>query len=133
MGAFKFISIPVGLLFAVSGVAKLWPAGAVHEHMTKEFVTYTTVFPLKDFGVQPSPSTFQFVIGVVETFGGILLMFGSYRLKKLTSLPLLIIMFGAVWTLYHLKQPAPMIAFPGVVGIGLTYLMMHGGEKPKIE
>ncbi|XP_070568965.1 transmembrane protein 35B-like [Ptychodera flava] len=133
MGAFKYAVMVLGVLYTAAGIAKLLPAGSVHEFMTKGFVKYTTVFPLIRFGFKPDPAHFQFAVGIVETVGGLLLLFGSLRLKKMTAVPLLVIMMGAAWTLHQLDEPISQVAFPVLCGTGLVVLLTQSEEKPKTE
>ncbi|XP_077863411.1 transmembrane protein 35B-like [Saccoglossus kowalevskii] len=100
---------------------------------TKDFVRFASVFPLKNFGVHPNPATFQFVIGIAEMIGGVLLLWGPIRMKQISAIVLLVIMAGATWTLFQLGEPIGFVIFPALCGLGLLALLTNRKSKLKLE
>ncbi|XP_002732458.1 transmembrane protein 35B-like [Saccoglossus kowalevskii] len=131
MGVFRYVVYALGVLFIVAGGSKLCPAGVMHEEMTKAFVRFSTVFPLLRFDIKPEPAMYQFVVGIVETVGGLILLVGPLRLKKFTALLLIVIMAGATFTLQQLHEPPAQIAFPVVIGLTLIGILCQCEVKSK--
>ncbi|XP_056416598.1 transmembrane protein 35B [Hyla sarda] len=129
---FSAIRVLLGFFFGFAGVVKLTDqvSAEVHQHMKSQFVQFTDVFPLKDFGFKPDPSQYLQAVGWVELVAGILLAFGPRILQEISNFVLCIIMIGAIYTLLVLKEPLAMCA-PATVCLGLLLLLNIRGHGRK--
>jgi len=102
------LSVALGLFFVLAGSIKLSPiiSQDLHQEMTKGFVKYAKVFPLqKQTGYQPPADLYRKAVGITEVVCGLVLAFIPGGLKLLSNLILLVIMFGAGYTHYTVKDP----------------------------
>ncbi|XP_064628819.1 transmembrane protein 35B-like [Lineus longissimus] len=103
--ATRYASMVMGAIFLLSGTVKLININNdVYTFMSAEFKKFASVFPFRPMGIKPSPSVFKTAVGIAEVIPALILIFGSTRLKKYAIFVLIIIMVGAMQTLFCLKE-----------------------------
>ncbi|XP_026372507.4 transmembrane protein 35B isoform X2 [Ursus arctos] len=132
------LRVLLGGFFALTGAAKLSEqiSAPASEQMFAE------VFPLKVFGYQPDPMSYQEAVGFLELLAGLLLVLGPRMLQEISNLLLTLLMMalplrrgdgvaaargvmrlaGAIFTLASLKE-SPNTYIPAVVCLGLLLLL----------
>ncbi|XP_017373528.1 transmembrane protein 35B [Cebus imitator] len=100
------LRVLLGGFFALVGAAKLSEqiSASVSERMKALFVQFAEVFPLKVFGYQPDPLSYQTAVGFLELLAGLLLVTGPPMLQEISNLFLILLMMGAIFTLAALKE-----------------------------
>ncbi|XP_003733451.2 transmembrane protein 35B [Callithrix jacchus] len=100
------LRVLLGGFFALVGAAKLSEqiSAPVSERMKALFVQFAEVFPLKVFGYQPDPLSYQTAVGFLELLAGLLLVTGPPMLQEISNLFLILLMMGAIFTLAALKE-----------------------------
>ncbi|XP_024597377.1 transmembrane protein 35B [Neophocaena asiaeorientalis asiaeorientalis] len=86
------------------------------------FVQFAEVFPLKVFGYQPDPMSYQVAVGWLELLAGLLLVLGPPMLQEISNLLLTLLMMGAIFTLVSLKESLNT-CIPAIVCLGLLLLL----------
>ncbi|XP_026372508.3 transmembrane protein 35B isoform X3 [Ursus arctos] len=118
------LRVLLGGFFALTGAAKLSEqiSAPASEQMKALFVQFAEVFPLKVFGYQPDPMSYQEAVGFLELLAGLLLVLGPRMLQEISNLLLTLLMMGAIFTLASLKE-SPNTYIPAVVCLGLLLLL----------
>ncbi|XP_058534649.1 transmembrane protein 35B [Ochotona princeps] len=99
------LRILLGSFFVLTGAAKLAPIAApVSQQMRALFVRFAEVFPLRVFGYQPDSVSYQTAVGWLEVLAGSLLLVGPPLLQRVSTMFLILLMMGAIFTLMFLKQ-----------------------------
>uniref|UniRef100_A0A4X1VYK6 Transmembrane protein 35B n=1 Tax=Sus scrofa TaxID=9823 RepID=A0A4X1VYK6_PIG len=108
------LRVLLGGFFALTGTAKLSGqiSAPVSEQMKALFVQFAEVFPLKVFGYQPDPMSYQVAVGWLELLAGLLLVLGPPMLQEISNLLLTLLMMG--------KGAAPGLVKWGLLGKGDT-------------
>uniref|UniRef100_A0A452EUS7 Transmembrane protein 35B n=1 Tax=Capra hircus TaxID=9925 RepID=A0A452EUS7_CAPHI len=117
------LRVLLGSFFALTGAAKLSEhiSAPVSEQMKALFVQFAEVFPLKVFGYQPDPMSYQVAVGWLELLAGLLLVLGPPMLQEMSNLILTLLMMGAIFTLMSLKESLNT-CIPAIVCLGLLLL-----------
>ncbi|KAF5910355.1 hypothetical protein HPG69_014587 [Diceros bicornis minor] len=122
------LRVLLGGFFALTGAAKLSEriSAPASEQMFAE------VFPLKVFGYQPDPVSYQAAVGWLELLAGLLLVLGPPMLQEISNLLLTLLMMGslrtslsipgALFTLASLKESLNT-CIPAIVCLGLLLLL----------
>ncbi|KAB1268276.1 Transmembrane protein 35B [Camelus dromedarius] len=118
------VRVLLGGFFALTGAAKLSPqiSAPVSEQMKALFEQFAEVFPLKVFGYQPDPISYQAAVGWLELLAGLLLVLGPPILQEISNLLLTLLMLGAIFTLASLKESL-ITCIPAIVCLGLLLLL----------
>lgn len=117
------LRVLLGVFFALTGAAKLFQVSApVSQQMRALFEQFAEVFPLKVFGYQPDPISYQTAVGWLELLAGLLLVVGPPVLQEISNVLLILLMMGAVFTLVVLKEPLSTYV-PAAVCLGLLLLL----------
>lgn len=117
------LRILLGVFFALTGAAKLFQVSApVSQQMKALFEQFAEVFPLKVFGYQPDPISYQTAVGWLELLAGLLLVVGPPVLQEISNVLLILLMMGAVFTLVVLRESLTTY-IPAVVCLGLLLLL----------
>ncbi|XP_057567702.1 transmembrane protein 35B isoform X2 [Hippopotamus amphibius kiboko] len=108
------LRVLLGGFFALTGAAKLSEqiSAPVSEQMKALFVQFAEVFPLKVFGYQPDPMSYQVAVGWLELLAGLLLVLGPPMLQEIR----------AIFTLVSLKESLNT-CIPAIVCLGLLLLL----------
>ncbi|XP_017896750.1 PREDICTED: uncharacterized protein ZMYM6NB isoform X2 [Capra hircus] len=108
------LRVLLGSFFALTGAAKLSEhiSAPVSEQMKALFVQFAEVFPLKVFGYQPDPMSYQVAVGWLELLAGLLLVLGPPMLQEMR----------AIFTLMSLKESLNT-CIPAIVCLGLLLLL----------
>ncbi|XP_008583480.1 PREDICTED: uncharacterized protein ZMYM6NB [Galeopterus variegatus] len=124
LGALRVL---LGGFFALAGAAKLSGhiSAPVSEQMKALFVQFAEVCPLKVFGYQPDPMSYQTAVGWLELLAGLLLVVGPRMLQDISNLLLTLLMMGAILTLMSLKESLST-CIPAIVCLGLLLLLDVG-------
>ncbi|XP_004614390.1 transmembrane protein 35B [Sorex araneus] len=114
----------LGGFFVLTGTAKLSGriSAPASEQMRALFEQFAEVFPLKVFGYQPDPLSYQEAVGWLELLAGLLLALGSPVLQEISNLLLTLLMMGAIFTLASLKESLST-CIPALVCLGLLLLL----------
>ncbi|XP_016074794.1 PREDICTED: uncharacterized protein ZMYM6NB [Miniopterus natalensis] len=86
------------------------------------FVQFAEVFPLKVFGYQPDPVSYQVAVGWLELLAGLLLALGPPLLQEISNFLLIVLMMGSIFTLVSLKESLDT-CIPAVVCLMLLVLL----------
>ncbi|KAF6112408.1 zinc finger MYM-type containing 6 [Phyllostomus discolor] len=118
------LRVLLGGFFALTGVAKLSEqiAAPVSQQMKALFVQFAEVFPLKVFGYQPDPMSYQVAVGWLELLAGLLLALGPPKLQEISNFLLIVLMMGAIFTLLSLKESL-ITCIPAVVCLVLLLVL----------
>ncbi|KAM9241728.1 transmembrane protein 35B [Dugong dugon] len=118
------LRVLLGGFFVLTGAAKLSEqiSAPVSEQMKALFVQFAEVFPLKVFGYQPDPMSYQATVGWLELLAGLLLVLGSPILQEISNLLLTLLMIGAIFTLVSLNESLSTY-IPAVVCLSLLILL----------
>ncbi|XP_004740889.2 transmembrane protein 35B [Mustela nigripes] len=118
------LRVLLGGFFALTGAAKLSGqiSAPVSQQMKALFVQFAEVFPLKVFGYQPDPMSYQEAVGWLELLAGLLLVLGPPMLQEISNLLLTVLMMGAIFTLASLKE-SPNTYIPAIICLGLLLLL----------
>ncbi|XP_045835224.1 transmembrane protein 35B isoform X1 [Meles meles] len=118
------LRVLLGGFFALTGAAKLSDqiSAPVSQQMKALFVQFAEVFPLKVFGYQPDPVSYQEAVGWLELLAGLLLVLGPPMLQEISNLLLTVLMMGAIFTLASLKE-SPNTYIPAIICLGLLLLV----------
>ncbi|XP_008052734.1 transmembrane protein 35B isoform X2 [Carlito syrichta] len=118
------LRVLLGGFFALTGVAKLSAqiSAPVSEQMKALFVQFAEVFPLKVFGYQPDPLSYQTAVGWLELLAGLLLVVGPPMLQEISNLLLILLMMGAIFTLASLNESLS-IYIPAIVCLVFLLLL----------
>ncbi|KAM9107912.1 transmembrane protein 35B isoform 2-T2 [Megaptera novaeangliae] len=101
----------------------MWPRTELDLASEKAlFVQFAEVFPLKVFGYQPDPMSYQVAVGWLELLAGLLLVLGPPMLQEISNLLLTLLMMGAIFTLVSLKESLNT-CIPAIVCLGLLLLL----------
>ncbi|XP_062963219.1 transmembrane protein 35B [Cynocephalus volans] len=121
------LRVLLGGFFALAGAAKLSGhiSAPVSEQMKALFVQFAEVCPLKVFGYQPDPMSYQTAVGWLELLAGLLLVVGPRMLQDISNLLLTLLMMGAILTLMSLKESLST-CIPAIVCLGLLLLLDVG-------
>ncbi|XP_022109002.1 uncharacterized protein LOC110989150 isoform X2 [Acanthaster planci] len=93
------------------------------------FNRFVLVFPFQSFtGYKPTAELYRTVVGVIEITFGALLAFGNYHWHRSSSLVLLCLMIGALYTILALGDPVQNIVPSVVVGALLILLINREGH-----
>lgn len=125
MAVIHYVAVLLGLFFIFAGTIKVVPinpGGQGYDFMMKEFERFATVSPLKLVGVDLSPHLYCALVGLVEVMCGTLIAFGRNPYRFLSCLDIIIIMIGALYTLFALGEPLPQM-IPAIV-CGTVALMI---------
>ncbi|CAH1798734.1 unnamed protein product [Owenia fusiformis] len=119
-GAYLFLGgIKIVALTSISPV--------IRDTFTTQFRDFAQVFPLAKLGYIPETQCFLATIGFVETFLGLLLMFGDGGVKQLAAKGLMVIMLGAIWTLAHIDPPQLIVPISFLGGL----IWIHNNAEKK--
>ncbi|XP_032733079.1 transmembrane protein 35B isoform X1 [Lontra canadensis] len=90
------LRVLLGGFFALTGAAKLSEqiSAPVSQQMKALFVQFAEVFPLKVFGYQLDPMSYQEAVGWLELLAGLLLVLGPPMLQEISNLLLTVLMMG---------------------------------------
>uniref|UniRef100_A0A8C7AVV5 Transmembrane protein 35B n=1 Tax=Neovison vison TaxID=452646 RepID=A0A8C7AVV5_NEOVI len=113
------LRVLLGGFFALTGAAKLSEQISAPKAL---FVQFAEVFPLKVFGYQPDPMSYQEAVGWLELLAGLLLVLGPPMLQEISNLLLTVLMMGAIFTLASLKE-SPNTYIPAIICLGLLLLL----------
>ncbi|XP_069333759.1 transmembrane protein 35B [Eulemur rufifrons] len=118
------LRVLLGGFFALTGAAKLSEqlSAPVSEQMKALFVQFAEVFPLKPFGYQPDPVSYQTAVGWLELLAGLLLVMGPPMLQEISNLFLTLLMMGAIFTLVSLKESLSTCV-PAIICLGFLLLL----------
>uniref|UniRef100_A0A2K6F0Y6 Transmembrane protein 35B n=2 Tax=Propithecus coquereli TaxID=379532 RepID=A0A2K6F0Y6_PROCO len=118
------LRVLLGGFFALTGAAKLSEqlSAPASEQMKALFVQFAEVFPLKAFGYQPDPVSYQTAVGWLELLAGLLLVMGPPMLQEISNLCLTLLMMGAIFTLMSLKESLSTCV-PAIVCLGFLLLL----------
>ncbi|XP_004679486.2 PREDICTED: uncharacterized protein ZMYM6NB [Condylura cristata] len=122
--ALTSLRVLLGGFFALTGLAKLSDqiSEPLLEQMKVLFTQFAEVFPLKVFGYQPDPVSYQVAVGWLELLAGLLLALGPTMLQEISNLLLTLLMTGAVFNLISLRES--LITYvPAVICLGLLLLL----------
>ncbi|XP_045154846.1 transmembrane protein 35B [Echinops telfairi] len=86
------------------------------------FEQFAEVFPLKVFGYQPDPLSYQAAVGWLELLAGSLLVLGSSILQEISNMLLTLLMIGAIFTLVALNESLSTY-IPALVCLSLLILL----------
>ncbi|XP_024410561.2 transmembrane protein 35B isoform X2 [Desmodus rotundus] len=108
------LRVLLGGFFALTGVAKLSEqiAAPASQQMKALFVQFAEVFPLKVFGYQPDPMSYQVAVGWLELLAGLLLALGPPKLQEIR----------AIFTLVSLRESLST-CIPAVVCLVLLLVL----------
>ncbi|KAG8506849.1 Transmembrane protein 35B, partial [Galemys pyrenaicus] len=122
--ALAALRVLLGGFFALTGLAKLSDqiSAPLSEQMNALFTEFAEVFPLKVFGYQPDPMSYQVAVGWLELLAGLLLVLGPPMLQEISNLLLTLLMMGAVFNLASLKESLSTYV-PAMVCLGLLLLL----------
>lgn len=70
------------------------PLVPVHQLERALFEQFAEVFPLKVFGYQPDPISYQTAVGWLELLAGLLLVVGPPVLQEISNVLLILLMMG---------------------------------------
>nr|XP_010958225.1 PREDICTED: uncharacterized protein ZMYM6NB [Camelus bactrianus] len=119
------VRVLLGGFFALTGAAKLSPQTGAATPACRYpalFEQFAEVFPLKVFGYQPDPISYQAAVGWLELLAGLLLVLGPPILQEISNLLLTLLMLGAIFTLASLKESL-ITCIPAIVCLGLLLLL----------
>ncbi|XP_008271931.1 transmembrane protein 35B isoform X2 [Oryctolagus cuniculus] len=117
------LRILLGGFFMLTGAAKLSPVAApVSQQLKVLFTRFAEVCPLKLFGYQPDPRSYQTAVGWLELLAGALLVAGPPLLQGISTLLLILLMMGAIFTLVSLEESLST-CIPTLVCLGLLLLL----------
>uniref|UniRef100_H0XQF2 Transmembrane protein 35B n=2 Tax=Otolemur garnettii TaxID=30611 RepID=H0XQF2_OTOGA len=118
------LRVLLGGFFALTGAAKLSEqiSAPASEQMKALFVQFAEVFPLKVFGYQPDPVSYQTAVGWLELLAGVLLVTGPPMLQKISNLFLILLMMGALFTLVSLEESLST-CIPTITCLGFLLLL----------
>ncbi|XP_069934880.1 transmembrane protein 35B isoform X1 [Oryctolagus cuniculus] len=89
------LRILLGGFFMLTGAAKLSPVAApVSQQLKVLFTRFAEVCPLKLFGYQPDPRSYQTAVGWLELLAGALLVAGPPLLQGISTLLLILLMMA---------------------------------------
>ncbi|XP_011356237.1 transmembrane protein 35B isoform X2 [Pteropus medius] len=108
------LRVLLGGFFALTGAAKLSEqiSAPASQQMKALFVQFAEVFPLKVFGYQPDPMTYQVAVGWLELLAGLLLVLGPRILQEIR----------AIFSLVCLKESLNT-CIPAIVCLALLLLL----------
>ncbi|XP_037354525.1 transmembrane protein 35B isoform X1 [Talpa occidentalis] len=125
--ALAALRVLLGGFFSLTGLAKL--SGQISapaaEQMKALFTQFAEVFPLKVFGYQPDPVSYQVAVGWLELLAGLLLVLGPPILQDISNMLLTLLMIGAVFNLVLLKVSLSTYV-PAIMCLGLLLLLDIG-------
>ncbi|ELK01983.1 transmembrane protein 35B [Pteropus alecto] len=118
------LRVLLGGFFALTGAAKLSEqiSAPASQQMKALFVQFAEVFPLKVFGYQPDPMTYQVAVGWLELLAGLLLVLGPRILQEISNFLLIVLMMGAIFSLVCLKESLNT-CIPAIVCLALLLLL----------
>ncbi|KAM8790074.1 transmembrane protein 35B [Rhynchonycteris naso] len=118
------LRVLLGGFFALTGAAKLSEqlSAAASQQTKALFEQFAEVFPLKVFGYQPDPMSYQVAVGWLELLAGLLLALGPPMLQEISNFLLIVLMMGAIFTLVSLKESLNT-CIPAVVCLVLLMLL----------
>ncbi|XP_053431137.1 transmembrane protein 35B isoform X1 [Nycticebus coucang] len=118
------LRVLLGGFFALTGAVKLSEqiSTPASEQMKALFVQFAEVFPLKVFGYQPDPVSYQTAVGWLELLAGVLLVTGPPMLQKISNLFLILLMMGALFTLVSLEESLST-CIPAITCLGFLLLL----------
>lgn len=64
------------------------------------------------------------IVGVVEVLCAVVMIVGNYHQRKLATWALLVVMVGAIYTLYSLHRPPPQFV-PACVALSLILVRLY--------
>ncbi|XP_053431138.1 transmembrane protein 35B isoform X2 [Nycticebus coucang] len=107
------LRVLLGGFFALTGAVKLSEqiSTPASEQMKALFVQFAEVFPLKVFGYQPDPVSYQTAVGWLELLAGVLLVTGPPMLQKISNLFLILLMMAGPGQ-FPTHQPWSMWSLP---------------------
>ncbi|KAL0604846.1 Transmembrane protein 35B [Plecturocebus cupreus] len=122
------LRVLLGGFFVLVGAAKLSEqiSAPVSERMKALFVQFAEVSPLKMFGCQPDPLSYQTAVGSLELLAGLLLVTGPPMLQEISNLLLIQLMMGAILTLAALNESLST-CIPAIVCL-VFLLLLHVGQ-----
>ncbi|XP_036208893.1 transmembrane protein 35B [Myotis myotis] len=118
------LRVLLGGFFALTGAAKLSEqiSASASQQMKALFEQFAEVFPLKVFGYQPDPMSYQVTVGWLELLAGLLLALGPPKLQEISNFLLIVLMMGSIFTLVSLKESLNTY-IPAVVCLALLVLL----------
>merc|ERR1711962_682231 len=101
-----YLSVSLGLLFIAAGFTKVVKVEPAFSYQVSSFNRFVNVFPLQSFtGYRPTADQYRAVVGVIEIMFGALLAFGNYAWHRNSTLVLLCVMVGALYTILAVGDP----------------------------
>ncbi len=87
-----------------------------------DFRQFVQVPPINLLHMQPA--TYMLIVGIVEVLCAVVIVLGNYQQGKLATWALLVMMTGAIYTLYSIHHPAPNFV-PACIALGLILVRLY--------
>jgi len=101
------LSMTIGFFFILVGTLKITGSvnDEVYREMRKVFIRHAKVFPFVELtGWKPNPHTYRKFVGTTEVVCGIILAILPGPIKEVANIILFMVMSGAVYGHYALKE-----------------------------